>query len=100
MKSLMSVVELDNLRDKVRANLAELEKKTQVKVHLSTCGISSGAGKILDVFTREVEKLKLANVVVLQASCIGLWPLATRWRSRFTGRPLPSETSAGSNCWR
>lgn len=75
MKTLVSVVELDNLRDKVRANLAELEKKTQVKVHLSTCGISSGAGKILDAFTREVEKLKLANVVVLQASCIGLCSL-------------------------
>jgi NADH-quinone oxidoreductase subunit F len=75
MKSLMSVVELDNLRDKARANLVELEKKTQVKVHLSTCGISSGASKILDTFTREVEKLKLANVVVLQASCIGLCSL-------------------------
>jgi hypothetical protein len=42
-----------------------LEKKIQVKVHLGTCGISSGANRILDAFVREIEKRELSDSVVI-----------------------------------
>lgn len=72
MKPLTSVAELDNIKQKAQQKVAELEKKTQIKVHLGTCGISSGADKVLDAFINEVERLKLKDAVVLQASCIGI----------------------------
>lgn len=72
MKSLSSAKELVNLREQARRKLAEQEKKVQVKVHLGTCGISSGANKILDAFLREAEGRRLSNVIVLKAACIGL----------------------------
>jgi len=72
MKPLSSVEELNNFSEQAQTRLAEQEKKVQVKVHLGTCGISSGANKILEAFVRNVESRKLSNVVVLKAACIGL----------------------------
>ena len=72
MKLLASVEEFTKLRDKIRDRLAKQEKKTQVKVHLGTCGISSGANKVLEAFQRGVENRKLSDVSVLKAACIGL----------------------------
>ena len=72
MKLLASVEELLNLRDWARSELAEREKKVQVKVHLGTCGISSGANRILQAFLREVEARRLSEVIVSKAACIGL----------------------------
>ena len=72
MKRITSVKELQALRDQAQTRLAEQEKKIQVKVHLGTCGISSGANKVLETFIREVETRKLSDVVVLRAACIGL----------------------------
>ncbi|TRZ97047.1 MAG: FAD-dependent oxidoreductase [Dehalococcoidia bacterium] len=80
MKPLVCVKELLNLKEQAQKNLAEQGKKTQVKVHLGTCGISSGANKVLEAFQHEVEARKLTNVVVLRAACIGLCgrePVAT-----------------------
>jgi NADH-quinone oxidoreductase subunit F len=72
MKRLASVNELTRLRDETRERLSKRDKKTQVKVHLGTCGISSGAKKILEAFQREVEGRRLSDVTVLKAACIGL----------------------------
>jgi len=72
MKPLASVEELNNLRDQALNKLAEREENIQVKVHLGTCGISSGATKVLDAFLQEVVARKIYDVVVLQAACIGL----------------------------
>lgn len=72
MKRLASAKELARLRDEIRERLSKRDKKTQVKVHLGTCGISSGAKKILEAFQREVEDRKLSGVTVLKAACIGL----------------------------
>ena len=72
MKRLTSVKELQALREQAQARLAELEKKIQVKVHLGTCGIASGANEVLKAFIREIETRKLSDVVVLRAACIGL----------------------------
>jgi NADH-quinone oxidoreductase subunit F len=72
MKRLASAQELRKLRDEIRERLSERDKKAQVKVHLGTCGISSGARKVLDAFQREVESRGLSHVAVLKAACIGL----------------------------
>jgi NADH-quinone oxidoreductase subunit F len=72
MKRLASVEELTEFRDKIVERLSKRDKKTQVKVHLGTCGISSGAKKVLESFQREVEGRRLSNVTVLKAACIGL----------------------------
>jgi len=80
MKRLASVEEFDKLRDQISKKLSQREKKTQVKVHLGTCGIASGANKVLAAFQREVEGRKLSDVTVLKAACIGLCdrePVAT-----------------------
>jgi NADH-quinone oxidoreductase subunit F len=72
MKRLASVAELTTLRDQIQEKLSQRGKKIQVKVHLGTCGISSGANKVLEAFQREVEVRKLSDVTVLKAACIGL----------------------------
>ena len=72
MRRLASVEEFNKFRDQISKKLSQREKKTQVKVHLGTCGISSGANKALAAFQREVERRKLADVAVLKAACIGL----------------------------
>ncbi len=72
MKRLASVEELAKLRDETVHRLSKRDKKIQVKVHLGTCGISSGAKKVLEAFQREVETRKLSDVTVLKAACIGL----------------------------
>jgi NADH-quinone oxidoreductase subunit F len=72
MKRLASVEELTQFRDKTVKRLSKRDKKTQVKVHLGTCGISSGAKKVLEAFQREVEGRQLSDVVVSKAACIGL----------------------------
>ncbi len=72
MKPLASVEELTKFRDQIRKKLAEQDKKIQVKVHLGTCGISSGANRVLDAFQKGVENRKLSDVKILKAACIGL----------------------------
>lgn len=72
MKRLTSAERLAELRDKSAGRLSQREKKTQVKVHLGTCGISSGANQVLDAFQQEVKDRKLRDVTVLKAACIGL----------------------------
>ncbi|MBM3132482.1 MAG: hydrogenase, partial [Chloroflexi bacterium] len=72
MKPLRSVEELTNLRRQAQARLQDRDRKVQVKVHLGTCGISSGANRVLEAFQRELEKLALSDVVLTRAACIGL----------------------------
>ncbi len=69
---LESVEELLALCETARNRLSVREEKKQVKVHLGTCGISSGANKVLEAFSREVQARGLAEVLVLRAACIGL----------------------------
>jgi len=72
MSKLKSVKELKDWQSKARERFKKQAKKTQVKVHLGTCGISSGANEVLDTITREVAQRKLSDVEVVNAGCIGL----------------------------
>jgi NADH-quinone oxidoreductase subunit F len=72
VRKLESIAEFSELTKQAEKRLAEQEKKTQVKVHLGTCGISSGANEVLDAFTKEVAARRLPALLVLKAACIGL----------------------------
>lgn len=71
MTHLSSVEDLDKLRAAVQSQLAQRASKIEIKIHLGTCGISSGARAIEEAFTREVQTQKLSNVVITEAACIG-----------------------------
>ena len=80
IEKLKSVAELNKIYESARAKQADLEKQTQVKVHLGSCGIASGADKVLEAFNQELNVLKtggekveqLKKIVVQKAACIGL----------------------------
>jgi len=72
VKALSNIEDLKRLRQKAQRKLAEREKKVQVKVHMGTCGISSGANAVLDAFLQDLERRKLPNVIVSKAGCMGL----------------------------
>lgn len=71
-KRFESYEEFQGFAREAKARLAKLEEKTQVKVHMGTCGISSGSMKVLEAFNREMEKSPLKDVVVMRVGCIGL----------------------------
>lgn len=72
MSRVTSVKELVNIQMQINRQAEKDKGKVKVKVHLSTCGLSSGAGKVLEAFEEEIEKRHLKNVALQKASCIGL----------------------------
>ncbi len=69
---LRSVEELNALKDKIQGNLEKNNSKIQVKVHLGTCGISSGANFTFSALEKAIKEQALDNVILSPASCIGL----------------------------
>ena len=58
IKQLKSVAELNKIYESAKAKQAVLAGQTQVKVHLGSCGIASGADKVLETFIKELDALK------------------------------------------
>jgi len=54
----------------LREKSARAEKLVQVKVAMATCGIASGAKKIMDFFIEELDKRNI-DAVVTQTGCMG-----------------------------
>ncbi len=73
---IKSVKELKALRDKldreinVRSN-GKWQSDIRVIVGMATCGIAAGAGTVYEEMLDEVKKLKLKNVSVIKAGCMG-----------------------------
>jgi len=55
-----------------KRKLSKREKKIRITVHMGTCGIASGAQKILDALTKEIEKRKQKNIAIITSGCMGL----------------------------
>ncbi|MBN1188204.1 MAG: FAD-dependent oxidoreductase [Dehalococcoidales bacterium] len=72
MNQLRSVKELNALMSQIQSRLEENKSKTRVKVHLGTCGISSGANLTMEAFVKEIKERGLSDIVVSAATCIGL----------------------------
>jgi len=52
--------------------LSKTGKKIRITVHMGTCGIASGAQKIMDALTKEIEKGKQKNIAIITSGCMGL----------------------------
>jgi len=55
-----------------KRKLSKTGKKIRITVHMGTCGIASGAQKIMGVLTKEIEKRKQKNIAIITSGCMGL----------------------------
>jgi NADP-reducing hydrogenase subunit HndB len=65
---------LDALRTKLRdeMRLGAPGRRARLTVHLGTCGLASGAGKVLDAARAALDERKAEDVVVTTSGCAGL----------------------------
>lgn len=73
---------LERLRGELRARtrLGSPGRRARLTVHLGTCGLASGAGKVLESARKAIESRGLDDVVVAVSGCAGLCcrePMAT-----------------------
>jgi len=47
-----------------KRKLSKKGKRIRITVHMGTCGIASGAPKIMDTLNKESKKLKQKNIVI------------------------------------
>jgi NADP-reducing hydrogenase subunit HndB len=79
----IKIEDLEKIREKVRATMVLREGgpfKAKVVVHMGTCGIASGARKILSALLKEIEVKNIKDVIVTTSGCAGLCsrePMAT-----------------------
>ena len=57
MTPVSCLEDLNKLRASARRKLAERAKKIEVKVHLGSCGIASGAKDVQEAFLKEVNDM-------------------------------------------
>lgn len=72
---MKTIEELMAIRDKTRQNMTAREgtgEVTRVVVGMATCGIAAGARPVLNAFSQEIARRKLAHVTVSQTGCIGM----------------------------
>ena len=55
-----------------KRELSKRGKKVRITVHMGTCGIASGAQKIMGALTKEIEKEKQKNIAIITSGCMGL----------------------------
>jgi NADH-quinone oxidoreductase subunit F len=72
MPRFSSAASLEVFSLKSKTELDQRKTKTELKVHLGTCGISSGANVILDTVKSEVAQLGAENIIVTTAGCLGM----------------------------
>ncbi len=72
MSRISTAEELVKKKEQIDKQVEKDSGKLKIRVHLSTCGLSSGAGKVLEAFQSEIKKKSLSDVVIQKASCIGL----------------------------
>jgi len=81
----MAKLTLDDLKKikedaKAATTLREGGSRAKITVHMGTCGIASGARKVMSAFMDEVSKRDLKDVIVTTSGCAGLCsrePMAT-----------------------
>jgi len=55
-----------------KRELSKTGKKIRITVHMGTCGIASGAQKIMDALTKEIEKGEQKDITIIASGCMGL----------------------------
>ena len=73
---IKSLADLKKMQDEVRAkgklrnNADNAENLVQIKVAMATCGIASGAKKVMEFLIEELDKRNI-DAVVTQTGCMG-----------------------------
>jgi NADP-reducing hydrogenase subunit HndB len=78
----ISIEDLKKIKESVQAavNLREGGYRAKVNIHMGTCGIASGARKLMTTVLDEIEKRDIKDVIVTTSGCAGLCsrePMAT-----------------------
>jgi len=55
-----------------KRKLSKKGKRIRIIVHMGTCGIASGAQKIMDALTKEIKKRKQKDIAIITSGCMGL----------------------------
>ncbi len=74
--------DLDKISEKMKATtmLREGAGRAKITVHMGTCGIASGARKILSAFLKHIENADVKDIIITTSGCAGLCsrePMAT-----------------------
>ena len=78
----ISIEDLKKIKESVQAgvNLREGGYRAKVNIHMGTCGIASGARKLMTAVLDEIVKKDIKDVIVTTSGCAGLCsrePMAT-----------------------
>lgn len=78
----LTLEDLKKIKEDAKAatTLREGGYRAKITVHMGTCGIASGARKVMSAFMDEVSKRDLNDVIVTTSGCAGLCsrePMAT-----------------------
>ena len=78
----LRIEDLAKIKEKVKTSTALREGgyKAKITIHMGTCGIASGARKIMQVLMEEIIKKDIKDVILTTSRCAGLCsrePMAT-----------------------
>ena len=78
----ITIEDLKRIKEEHQAMLTLREGgyRAKVTVHMGTCGIASGARRVMEVLLDEIKKNNVADVIVTTSGCAGLCsqePMAT-----------------------
>jgi len=78
----LKLEDLAKIKEKVKTSTALREGgyKAKITVHMGTCGIASGARKVMQVFMEEIAQRDIKDVILTTSGCAGLCsrePMAT-----------------------
>ena len=70
----LKLEDLKKIKDRVHKDTALREggAKARITVHMGTCGIASGARKVMDALMDEVTESNREDIAVTTSGCIGL----------------------------
>ncbi len=78
----IKIEDLKRIQEKVKGttNLREGKYRVKITVHMGTCGIASGARKVMNTLLEMIEKEGYADIILTSSGCAGLCssePMAT-----------------------
>ncbi len=78
----LKLEDLAKIKDKVQSDTALREGgyRAKITVHMGTCGIASGARKVMQAMMDEMAKIDVKDVILTTSGCAGLCsrePMAT-----------------------
>ena len=72
--SRLKLEDLSRIKNEIRKSVVLESGKTsaRITVHMGTCGISSGAGKVLEKIKEEVESCGREDIAITTSGCAGI----------------------------